>query len=627
MTRLKKITLYTFLFSLTCSVFSGILCNSWHYDPTITLANPNDAKDRLKAAGFIEANIPTFSQEEDGVEGEQEEELKGEQTGELKTLFLKRENAIANIVFFHGFYPETKEQFAPFLKTAPKTCNILFVDTNISKNIDHPWAYEEMDIIYTLEILARNTNGLPTIIYGCRSGGFFAIEALKNFIEHDKENKIRNLFNIKGIFLDNTFTKGKELYRVKPMVKQHLEDMKQVQENENQEKSESKKQSKSESKSEPGIFGKFFSWIKKALSIFEDIKDASIEGIKNNSFIGPIIKQASKHMHNNKLCPHCILSFTTSFLGQRVQNLHNRWQLFSLIMSILKPIFGLKIFGLNMDERNKELINGIEKLGAFPIFILHTDNDPLSPVENIQEIWQKMMPYDNIKGEIIQVEDLKAKGVDTEILPLYLNPEFEEVYKIILEEFIKSVLGKKDLRSGAQDNNKNENNSLAPNNPNIAKASKKPKFMNKGSLKNSWSKNPKKKKKSTPYIVGAKNNTSKGPIASPPQSRSSSGRSPSRSYGSPSGGYHNNYYPRAERDSDNYARHPGAGMFESGPGASAAWSDDQPSKASLAQPGITSYDMAHCDLYLYEDSHMRDRPDRRIKGSQRATLNKNHLNG
>jgi len=183
-----------FLLSIICQTLhtKTPIGNSWHFNTTILRNKKKTKQNLIQKDGFIPVSF------------------KSKDNTILAGLFLKRKNPKATILFFHGFFPGGKEVFAPFVKIAPDTCNLLFIDmrgfgeskgSNIYLHIKNYCLHEYNDIIGAMTFIKKETNGLPQILLGRSSGAFNAATAL---LKLHKKKKYKQ-YNVKGLVFDSGF--------------------------------------------------------------------------------------------------------------------------------------------------------------------------------------------------------------------------------------------------------------------------------------------------------------------------------------------------------------------------------------------------------------------------------------
>lgn len=180
---------------------------SWHFNRDI-LRDPLRTKQLLLQEGFEEVTIDS------GIP------MPGQRTNiGLKGLFLERKDAAGNptaeatIVFFHGFHPDRKELFAPFVKIAPENCNLLFVDmrshgetegvASLTKKVltGMYGKTEFADVLATCAFVAQKTDRKPQILLGRSTGTLFVTKAL---LQLKQANALADL-HIKGFIFDSGF--------------------------------------------------------------------------------------------------------------------------------------------------------------------------------------------------------------------------------------------------------------------------------------------------------------------------------------------------------------------------------------------------------------------------------------
>lgn len=158
----------------------------------------------------------------------------------LNALFLERPNARATIIFSPGFWPGEKEKFAPFIKIAPKDCNLLFLEFSGHGENSGAFYLETLKLLfnissysisdyneliactsYTASTLAKNK---PIILFGWCAGGFVAAKALTKLKEMSTpENDLIKMLNIKGLIIDSGFGAIKD---VAPKIGQYIKEQK-----------------------------------------------------------------------------------------------------------------------------------------------------------------------------------------------------------------------------------------------------------------------------------------------------------------------------------------------------------------------------------------------------------------
>lgn len=131
--------------------------------------------------------------------------LQTEDNHTLNGLFIKRDNAVRNVILCSGFYPGRKEGLATYCCLFPTDYNILLFDARGHGESTGPfasslWYYgqnEYKDIIAAAQYLKTHTQ-CDTIIHGTCSGAFHAVHALYN-LNQEKLDQLR----IKGLVFDS----------------------------------------------------------------------------------------------------------------------------------------------------------------------------------------------------------------------------------------------------------------------------------------------------------------------------------------------------------------------------------------------------------------------------------------
>jgi len=558
MKKLNGVISYLLVFSLSFSVFSQTWCNSWHYNQD---NNPDRITERLLQAGFVqgEYDVPDSEQK-------------------ISISFLNRENAKATIVFFHSFFPETKESFAPFLKTAPQNCNLAFVDTRISRNANIPWTDEYQDIICSLMHISQRTNGLPIILYGCRTGAFFAATTLAKIAEHNPE-AIGNA-NIKGMILDSMFVSAEQINRAKNIIYERQQELGTGDEQEEIHLEQAPNNNQQQRDGLTDIFRSIGKGIKTFLASYDTVKNFVAEFLKKIPVAGKIFE----HMEQEKLCTFCIINMVISWLPKWIQNVVGKIQLFTIVIDVLKAILGNNYL---QDNQEIHLRDEVEKLACLPLLIIHAKDDPITPLENLTELAQKI-PH-------AQTWLIDEGHVNDQQLHPHLNHELEDGYRNALQQFLNVTLA----------------NSYAPplghTTPRYSKYDKNyPSLPYKSPMEI-----PNKEKENKNFKVGQKKNHSTNPktknhsgsyLNSSPTRRNNRHSPHHLEASNNDNAHHENptVYPHNTDRSHN---------FSSAPTWSREYEPHQKGKSKNKEKFVTSYDLANSELYLYEDPCMKDRPD------------------
>ena len=240
--------LYT-LALLSCFITTNtlpVLGDSWHFNTSI-LQNPEQVRQKLAEDAQKEGytyNEVTFHPTDN-------------ESRNLRGIFLEKPNARATVVFTAGFWPGKKEPFAPFVKLAPKDCNLFFIElTNHGESDDYsvcestttcltPSCFtlpslnclqiprlpnifgcsickllkfignlkkygtkEHFDIRGALEYTAQKTGGKPIVLFGWCAGGFHVIKTIIKLQEMNQQTgqDLLQMYNIQGLIVDSAVT-------------------------------------------------------------------------------------------------------------------------------------------------------------------------------------------------------------------------------------------------------------------------------------------------------------------------------------------------------------------------------------------------------------------------------------
>ena len=187
---IKKIFyIQLFFVLLTNCMQEAKLGSSWHFNAKI-LKNKKTTKNKLLQEGFQQISFTSTN------------------NMNIVGLFREKKDATCTIIFSHGFCPGGKELFAPFVKLAPKYCNLLFLDLRSAGESDGPNMFWKMrnygktdyqDIINAIHFVNKKTSGKPIIIFGWCSGAFNSATALIHLKDDLKA------LNIQGLIFDSGF--------------------------------------------------------------------------------------------------------------------------------------------------------------------------------------------------------------------------------------------------------------------------------------------------------------------------------------------------------------------------------------------------------------------------------------
>jgi len=533
----------------------------------------------------------------------------------IASLFLDRgPQARATIIFTPGFCPGYKESFAPFVKLAPKDCNLLFLElrnhgestgksfcSNVTsfltpgscaqevpcpsiggcgtpaslKNIGLVLGakdygkHEHKDILGAIMNVSKKTQGKPIILFGWCAGAFLSARTLvraKQLQPFDKaqgrEDNFLKQYNIQGLIFDSGFVSLKTMMENTKNHKDH--------------------------KMLPDCLSSIG---KKINGIVDSIADLFSKV--------PVFKHTAAG-----------LSIVTNLLFPKEKEDVPE----SLIYGVTKPVTSVllwvlkKFLGKQVEKHDPKtrIDDKIHLLENLPVLYIHSKQDHFAPFDDIQKLHEKTTKSElwATEGDYHAKNHLKYKDKYKKRLHDWLNKNIDETKRATNID----TENKKDQEETKTSNTpKKENNTKESSN-----SGKLGKLPNVGSVKKPAS-------FSRPLGNNNKNNVKKKPSGSSgsgPGSRSRSPYSASKNH-YPSNNS-NNYGPYDQDSGHNSYNSPYSGDYGNSGNSydDSSWSGggypghaDNNNQNVNQEYTVTVHDFENIDQNHENDPYMQDKPD------------------